>query len=543
MQGTKTTGEAVVDALVAHGTDTVFGLPGAHVYDFNDALQRESDRIRFITTRHEQAAGYMAFGYAHSTGRPAVYSVVPGPGVLNSGAALCTAYAANAPVLCVTGNIMSHLIGRGRGQLHELKDQLSLLRGLTRHAERINHASEAPAAVGRAFEAMVSGRGGPAAVEAPWDVFGKRGLVADTAPAAPAEPPGADPEEIEAAARMIREAKRPLVFVGGGAREAAQEVASLARRLGAPVTAHRNGRGVVPDDDARALSLIGAYEYWKECDLLVGIGSRLEVPTMRWRWKPPALKTLRIDIDPTEMVRLRPDAGVVADSAAALKSLLQCDLGPDNRVPQEELEAISARSRKAFTKLKPLAGYLDAIRDVLPRDGFFVDEVAQIGFTARLGFPVYHPRSYVSSAYQESLGFGFNTALGVQVANPGKAVLSVNGDGGFMFGVQELATMAKYSIPVVAVVFNNSAYGNVRRDQMERYSGRLLGADLENPDFVKLGESFGVESKRVSSPKALGAALEEGFGSNSPMLVEVPVETGSEASPWIHHTPPPHTDG
>ena len=139
-----TTGEAITDALVAHGVDTVFGIPGAHMYDFNDALQRRGDELRFITTRHEQGAGYMAYGYAKSSGRVGAYTVVPGPGVLNSGAALCTAYGANAPVLCLTGNIMSHLIGQGRGQLHELPDQLALLRGLTKWSERINHPTQAP---------------------------------------------------------------------------------------------------------------------------------------------------------------------------------------------------------------------------------------------------------------------------------------------------------------------------------------------------------------------------------------------------------------
>src|SRR5208282_4712565 len=152
------TGQAITESLILHGVDTVFGIPGAHMYEFNDALARRRDQIRFITTRHEQGAGYMAFGYAKSTGRVGVYTVVPGPGVLNSAAALCTAYGANAPVLCVTGNIMSHLIGRGRGQLHELPDQLATLRGLTKAAERINHPSEAAATMAEAFRQLACGR-------------------------------------------------------------------------------------------------------------------------------------------------------------------------------------------------------------------------------------------------------------------------------------------------------------------------------------------------------------------------------------------------
>src|SRR5277367_4277588 len=162
-----TTGQAIAAALIAHGVDTVFGIPGAHLYDFNDALFEQRERLRFIHTRHEQGAGYMAYGYAKSTGRVGAYTVVPGPGVLNSGAALCTAYGAIAPVLCITGNVMSHLIGRGRGQLHELPDQLALLRGLTKAAERINHPSEAAATMAGLFTRMLSGRQGPVAVETP----------------------------------------------------------------------------------------------------------------------------------------------------------------------------------------------------------------------------------------------------------------------------------------------------------------------------------------------------------------------------------------
>src|SRR5580692_11076209 len=172
-----TTGEAIAASLIAHGVDTVFGIPGAHMYDFNDALAR-ARALRFITTRHEQGAGYMAYGYAKSTGRVGVYTVVPGPGVLNSAAALCTAYGATAPVLCITGNIMSHLIGRGRGQLHELPDQLALLRGLTKWAERIDHPTAASHVMAEAFRQLGSGRIRPVAVEAPWDVFGQKAEVA-----------------------------------------------------------------------------------------------------------------------------------------------------------------------------------------------------------------------------------------------------------------------------------------------------------------------------------------------------------------------------
>src|SRR5208337_709362 len=209
-----TTGQAIAESLIAHGVDTVFGIPGAHLYDFNDALARRRDRIRFITARHEQGAGYMAFGYAKSTGRVGAYTVVPGPGVLNSAAALCTAYGATAPVLCITGNIMSHLIGRGRGQLHELPDQLALLRGLTKWSERINHPTEAPAVMAEAFRQLKSGRVRPVAIEAPWDVFGMRAEVTVGPAVKPPPPPAPDQDSLAKAAALIAAAKRPLITVG-----------------------------------------------------------------------------------------------------------------------------------------------------------------------------------------------------------------------------------------------------------------------------------------------------------------------------------------
>ncbi|MBW8298324.1 MAG: acetolactate synthase [Hydrogenophaga sp.] len=538
--GIKNTAQSMVDALIAQGVDTVFGIPGAHTYDFSDALYKARNQIRMIHTRHEQAAGYMAYGYAKSTGRPGVFTVVPGPGVLNAGAALCTAYGANAPVMCITGNIMSHLIGQGRGQLHELPDQLALLRGLTKWSGRIDHVTEASGVMAEAYEKMMSGRRRPVAVEVPWDVFGQTG-PAISVPTEPAPAPMPDPARIAEAAALLRQAKRPMIMVGGGAVDAGAEVLALARAIGAPVVSHRSGKGVVSDDEPCAFDLVAGYDWWRECDLLIGIGSRLELQFMRWRWQPAGLKTIRIDIDPTEMVRLKPGVGIVADAAEATRALIAAlaGLAPPDR--SGEFSAYRAEARARMQAVQPQMTYLEAIRRALPRDGFFVEEVSQMGFTARFGFPVYAPRQYVTCGYQDNLGFGFNTALGVKVANPEKAVVSVSGDGGFMFGVQELATAVQHNIAVVAVVFNNNAFGNVRRDQATVYEGRLIGSDLANPDFVALGKSFGVASERADSPAALEEAVKRALASGRPALIEVPVETGSETSPWTFLHPAPHT--
>ncbi|MES2246486.1 MAG: thiamine pyrophosphate-dependent enzyme [Pseudomonadota bacterium] len=535
----ESTGQKIARFLVANGVDTVFGIPGAHTYDFSDALHEQQDALRFILTRHEQGAGYMAYGYAKSSGKAGVYTVVPGPGVLNSGAALCTAYGANAPVCCITGNIMSHLIGRGRGQLHELNDQLALLRGLTKAAERIDHPSMANNVMSDLFGRMMSGRQRPVAAEIPWDVFGQAGVREDSPVARPFAAPVLDQDAVEAAAKLIASAKNPLIMVGGGAVNAASEIRELARVLQAPVVAHRSGKGIVPDDVPYSLNAVAGYEYWEHCDLLIGIGSRLELQHMRWRWLPKNLKTIRIDVDPTEMVRLKPDVAIVADAKEGTNGLLN-SVSHAIAPREKEFSELKLRAGQRLNSISPQLEYLVAIREVLPRDGFFVEEICQMGFSARLAFPVYDPRQYVTCGYQDNLGFGFNTALGVKVANPDKAVVSISGDGGFMFGVQELATAVQHGINVVSIVFDNKAYGNVRRDQQQTYGGRLIGADLVNPDFAALAESFGVRAWRADSPEALKLALSQALALGAPALIHVPMETGSEANPWPLIHPAPH---
>ncbi|KPH07195.1 hypothetical protein CO657_26745 (plasmid) [Rhizobium acidisoli] len=542
MSKKETTGQAMTRSLVAHGIDTVFGIPGAHMYDFNDALYGARDKVRFIHTRHEQGAGYMAYGYAKSTGRIGAYTVVPGPGVLNSGAALCTAYGANAPVLCITGNIMSHLIGQGRGQLHELPDQLATMRGLTKTAERINHPSEAGPVMAEVVNKMLSGRQGPGAVEAPWDVFGQSGPEVDLPVGSKAPHPAVNSDQIAAAAALISVASNPMIMVGGGAADAGAEIAALAELLQSPVTSHRSGKGIVADDHPNYLNFVAAYEYWKKTDVLIGIGSRLELQFMRWKWLPKDLKIIRIDIDPTEMVRLKPGVGIVADAKAGTQALIDALAGAPRDDRTREFADLNRDARSRFSEVQPQLAYLDAIREALPRDGFFVEEVSQMGFTARFAFPVYAPRQYVTCGYQDNLGFGFNTALGVKVANPDKAVVSVSGDGGFMFGVQELATTVQHRINVVAIVFNNSAYGNVLRDQKQAYHGRYLGSDLTNPDFVALAESFGIRAFQVTSPVELKETIEKALSLDEPVLIEVPIEKGSEASPWPFIHPAPHAE-
>ncbi|HJR71147.1 MAG TPA: thiamine pyrophosphate-dependent enzyme [Gammaproteobacteria bacterium] len=535
----RTAGHVIVEAARANGMTTLFGVPGAQIYPLFDALYGTD--VELIVPRHEQAAAYMAMGYAKSTGRTGVFSVVPGPGVLNASAALCTAMGNCAPVVCLTGQIPTEFLGRGRGHLHELADQCGTLRSLIKDAWRIDSPTDASRLVNRAFNAAASGRPGPIAVEMCWDTMASETAAAIEPAGAAPEPSGPDPDAIEAAVRLLATAKKPLLMCGAGAQHAAREVRALAEALQAPVTAFRSGRGVVPEDHALGVAGVAARELWDDVDVLVGIGSRLEMPYVRWRdpmryeRRPTGPKLIRIDIEPEEMQRLVPDVAIVADSAPACRDLTERLAGRVSADPhrREEIAAAKLVAAAAFERIQPQTDYLRAIRGVLPRDGILVPELSQAGFTTYTGaFPVLAPRTYISEGFQGTLGFGFPTALGVKVANKDKAVVSITGDGGFMFGVQELATAAAYGIGLVTVVFNNSSFANVLRDQELQYGGRTIGSRLKNPDFVRLAESFGVAARRVTEPRELARTLEAELALARPALIEVALEPGGETSPW-----------
>ncbi|MCP5143879.1 MAG: hypothetical protein H6978_03545 [Gammaproteobacteria bacterium] len=533
-------GEAMIRAVAANGIDTVFGLPGAQIYPLFDAMARMPE-MTCITPRHEQGAAYMALGYARATGEPGVFSVVPGPGVLNTTAALCTADGNNAPVICLTGQIPSVYLGKGRGHLHELRDQRLTLSTLTKWAGRIDDPTQTQSMVDQAMSVALSGRRGPVCLEMCWDTMAQEFPVTIGGDGVRIEKPEVDLDAVNQAAALIAKAKRPMIMCGGGAQHAPAEVLALARMLNAPVTALRMGRGVVAEDDALGTSSAAARLLWDDTDLLIGVGSRLELQYMRWgsmmKYEPrpqngPTM--IRIDIDPAEMDRLQPDVGIVADSVDGLNALMRALAGKVSPDPAniERISAAKAKARARIQKVQPQMAYLDVIREVLPRDGIFLEELCQVGFTSNFGFPVYEPRTYISPGYQGTLGFGYPTALGVKVAKPDRAVVSVCGDGGFMFGMPEMQTAAQYGIGAIALVFNNNAYGNVRRDQMNNYGGRLIGADLKNPDFVKLADACGVAGYRVDSPAALKPVLAKAIDDNAPALIEVTCERGSEVSPW-----------
>ena len=533
MDVTRTTGEAIVDGLIAHGVDTVFGIPGVQTYALFDALARAGDRITTYTGRHEQGPAYMAFGYAQATGRPGVFSVVPGPGMLNAASAILSGHGASVPMVCVTGEVPAAHMGRGLGQLHEMPDQLATMRTFTKWAANILHPAEAPGLVAEAFRQATSGRPRPVALASPWDTLAQSAPCPPCVPSSTA-PPAPDPAAVERAAALVAGARNPMIMVGSGARAAGAEVLALARRLQAPVVSFRGGRGIVSDESPYGFNCAEGYERWAGTDVLIGIGSRLELMWGRWGAPPPGVRVALIDIDPAQRSRLAPAAAIVADAAAGTQALL--DSLPASLVPadrSEEFAALKAkRQAEIADHLQPHVDHLSAIRRALPRDGFFVEEVCQVGFTSFLAFAVYSPRTFVTNGCQGALGFGVPTSLGVKAAYPDRAVVAVTGDGGFLFGATELATAVQHSLGVVTVVFNNDAYGNVLNDQRRLFDGRAIGSELRNPDFVALARAFGAEGVRVETPDELEKAVIDGIERDVPTVIEVPMPLDGERTPW-----------
>jgi acetolactate synthase-1/2/3 large subunit len=491
-----------------------------------NALYDHRGQVRVIHTRHEQGAAFMALGATLATGALAVCSVVPGPGVLNAGAALATAYALNAKLLFLTGQIPLPKIDRKTGALHEINDQLGVLRRLSKLAMRLEHPAAIPTGLQRAIDTIHSHRPRPVAVEIPMDVLQMRAPVEPIVDASVrAEWPPLDLQQIDRVAAILAGATAPMIFVGSGAQGVAPWVRDLAERVGAPVVSYRTGRGVLDSRNPQSFVLPAARALWPRCDVALALGTTLRIPLQDWG-SGSERQVVRIDVDPAshEVVR-KPTLAVTARLEDALPALLAAlEVTPlTPRWSPAELERAQQDWQTRVAILHPQIQYLRTIREALGENGVFVDELTQVGFASRLVFPVYHPRTYISTGYMGTLGWGFPTALGVKVARPDVPVVSVTGDGGFMFCVAELATAVQQGIALVIVLFNNGQYGNVAQMQREQYGGRVIATDLVNPDFLALAQAFGARGRRVRDPFELRRELEAGFAASGPTLIEVPV--------------------
>ncbi len=522
--------EAVVRSLEAEGVDTVFGLPGVQIMPLYDALHA-SRQIRLITCRHEQTTTYAADGYARVTGKPGVALVVPGPGATNALAGVGDAYATSSPVLLISGQIPSGSLGREQGQLHEIEDQLDVFRPLTKWVDRQTAPDGIPGAIHEAFRQMTTGRPRPVELEFTPDALRTRADIDILEPEL-YPPPRPPLSEISSAAELLSSAQRPVIWAGGGTlrAKAGAELAAVAEHLQAPVVTTPQAKGVLGPGHPLYVGITYAQvnlgtQVLSDADVILVAGSRfleagLEINSDQ--------KVIHIDADAAEIGRNQPtEIGITTDAKVGLEALLAAlrATGPprpaDDRAAAMRLEAQEHLQKIAGPQLE----WVQAVRAALPEDAVLVAGATTIGYWSHVAYDAATSGDYITSGYWGTLGFGFPTAIGAKVGaranGTDRPVVALCGDGGFMYAAPEFLTARQYGINIIAVVFDNGAYGASRWDQRYQFGDREIGTEIINPDWAKLAQAFDVASLSADSPASLQSALEQAVDLDSPVLIDV----------------------
>ncbi|MCJ7605056.1 MAG: thiamine pyrophosphate-binding protein [Dehalococcoidales bacterium] len=520
--------EAMVATLKQEGVEVMFGIPGVQIMDAVDAVYRDGG-IRWISPRHEQTAAYMAFGYARTTGNIGVAMVLPGPGALNTAAAIATAYARSVPVFLISGQIESFNIGYHHGVLHELDEQLDIFKYITKWCRRASRPEEIPVLTREALRQLKKGRPRPVELEVPFDLWSQDADI-NLVPVERGSLLFPDPSTINKAVELLRGAKKPLIVAGGGAANAnlTAEITGLAEFLNAPVVMTAEGQGCI---DINHPLYGGNFTLWmhplfKEADVIIVIASRIRGSGNTRLELTENQKLIHVDHDSDELAR-NPfiTLGINADAGLALKSLLdECSGDCGSNWTKEEIADLRESVRKRLENAAPLqTSILRQIHEVLPDDAILVPDITNLAYWCDIAYPVNRTRSYVDSSYFATLGYAFPTALGAKIGNPDKPVVVLCGDGGFPYASAELATAVQENINVIVMLFSDNAYGTVTGIQRRQFGGRHVGNRLHNPDYVKFAESFGAIGIRLSSPDEIGEKLKDALGADRPVIIECPV--------------------
>jgi thiamine pyrophosphate-dependent acetolactate synthase large subunit-like protein len=510
--------------LYRHGVRHIFGMPGSHSTHIYDAVEQHGS-IQTILCRNEQAGAFMADGYARSMGRPGVICTTAGPGATNALTGIVEAYSDSVPVLLIAGQVNHDRIHEECGRYHEI-DLESIFRPCTRVAQTVMQNGQIPAMVDRAFEAMVASRPGPAALMLPQDLMALPAL-SGLPHASPAELQRAAPGDdlILQATESIRSSERPVVLAGGGCvwSGAAQEVEELARRLGCPVVTTLNGKGIV---DERSASSLGhgrtrrARMALSRADLVIAVGCRFTEVFTASGTLPIPKRIIQIDIDPKQIARNYPvELGIVGDARTVLRAIIS-GLAPRESAWQETWR----RARNA-AQLKP-EWMIDTLRSQLPETSIVFTDACEMGLRMQTDFPAYAPRTFFYPSNYATLGWGLPAAIGAAIGAAGdisnRWTVCVCGDGGFLMTAQELATAARYKLRMITLIHNDSTYGAIKAMQRTRHESRYIDIELNNPDFGKFGESFGLPTCQARDSGELAMALQAALHRDGPSLIEVP---------------------
>ncbi|HEV8584373.1 MAG TPA: thiamine pyrophosphate-binding protein [Methylomirabilota bacterium] len=524
----RTGGEWVVETLAREGVRHVFGIPGVHNLAIYDALLRQS-AITHVLARHEQGAAFMADGYARAGGTPGIAIVTSGPAATNTLTPLAESYANSIPVFVIMSDIASALVGRDLGALHEVPTQIDCFRPVTRYAEALEATAAIPTSLAGAFELTRTGRPGPVALSIPNDLLVAR-AEATPPPVASGRRPPCHVADVEAAARLLRGARRPLVITGGGvvAAGAERELAAVARRLGGPVVSTVSGRGALDERDPLWHSVLddrrGTGDALRAADVVLAVGTKLGHRSLEKLGVAlgAGQALIHLDLDPAVIGRaFKTEVAVIGDARDGLARLAEA-LGPGAPATgwdRQGLARLRADAGPRFTA--EIADALTTLRRALPDDAIVVNDQTGLTYWMEHKFPVYAPRTFLYPTGSAVLGYAVPAAIGAKLARPDRAVIAVAGDGGFMFSVAELATAVKYRLPIVFLVVNDDRYGAIKWLQETFYAGRWGEADLANPDFPALARAFGARGERLSGIAALPDAVGRALAADGPTLLEL----------------------
>ena len=537
-----TGGQAIIESLKAQGVDTVFGIISVHNLDLFDSLFESHDSLNFVGGRLELGCGFMADGYARSTGKPGVLITSTGPGAADSMGAIGEAYFSGSPILEITTNVEREFVGSGKLATHETKNQLGMFEAVTDWNASIPQVESIPDNITEAFERFQTRRPRPVELEIPTDLLGTEADVEMLTARQPDIPKG-DANQVEKALQMLFKAKRPAILVGEEVQQlgGTAQIVELAEKLGAAVVTADGAKGAFPEDHPQSLGQIMGKRIWGEnpvqdwlgtCDLVVVLGSIM-----------PQRSTTGIGLQmPKDIVHVLLDGEaigknypatvpIVANSQAVVQQWLGAIGTQDVHKGKSFEDDISSIKTKIRSKLEETwsneLNVFETVRSVTPRNTIFSLDPTVGASRATRCLEIYEPRTYMHPHGWLGLGFAFPAAIGAKVGKPQSPVVCVTGDGGFQYNFQELATCAQYGIHPVILMFNDNAWGVLKGFQQDRFGeGRRFATDLVNPDFVKLFESYGFDGTKVDNVKDLGKALENAIASGKTHLVEVQTPEG-----------------
>ena len=541
-------GEAIIESLKNMGVKTIFGYPGGQTIPFYDMLY-DAD-IDHILVRHEQCAAHAADGYARASGNVGVCLATSGPGATNLVTGIGTAYMDSSPIVAITGQVPTHLIGNDAFQEADI---IGITMPIVKYSYQPKNPDLIPSMIKTSFEIASSGRPGPVLIDVPKEVQeGELTKFDDNL----IDTPGYNPNvkgnlrQVKKAASLIKESKRPMILAGSGViiSNACCELKTLSETINAPVMTSLLGKGAFDETNDLALGMLGMHgrkvsnDYINESDLLIAIGVRFsDRTTGRLDSFVPDSKVIHIDIDPAEIGKnVEVDLPIVGDARNVLSSLNKVLKG---YTPSDEVNKWADMIKAKKQELLPRVTYddvplkpqrvIEEIAEVLTPESILTTDVGQNQMWAAHFFNTQKPRKFISSGGLGTMGFGLPSAIGAKVARPEDPVVSINGDGGFLMVCQELATIREYDIPVIAVVLENRTLGMVYQWQSllynERHSQTLIG---NSPDFVKLSESFGINAERVTKPGETKEVLSKAIKDNEPFLLNVVIDS-EEALPML----------